>query len=71
MYVSNNGNEFNGRFVYEPKFEISFIQKDDVRLLLKVDDDGNVLLNGKEIESLDDHKQAIGILIRAMCSIIR
>lgn len=50
---------------------ISFTEKGEVTVLVKATDDGKVLLNNKEVESIEEVNLALNLIIRAMNNMVR
>ncbi|UYX50396.1 hypothetical protein M3Y14_17730 [Bacillus thuringiensis] len=50
---------------------ISITEKGKVSTHIKATDDGKVLLNGKEVESIEEVSLALNLIIKAMNNMIR
>ncbi|WP_170957639.1 hypothetical protein [Bacillus cereus] len=57
----------------ESPFEntISITEKGNANIIIKATDDGKVLLNGKELESVEDFNMALNLIIKAMNNMVR
>ncbi|HDR7790316.1 hypothetical protein PSR14_31100 (plasmid) [Bacillus sp. A01H] len=53
------------------KNTISITEKGKVSTVIKATDDGKVLLNGKELESIEDFNMALNLIIKAMNNMVR
>ncbi|WP_179193183.1 hypothetical protein [Bacillus thuringiensis] len=57
----------------ESQFEntISITEKGKASTVIKATDDGKVLLNGKEVESIEEVNLALNLIIKAMNHMVR
>ncbi|KIP29277.1 hypothetical protein [Bacillus thuringiensis] len=50
---------------------ISITEKGKASTVIKATDDGKVLLNGKELGSIEDFNMALNLIIKAMNNMVR
>lgn len=55
----------------KPNHYITWTNEDGTVERLSIGEAGELLYNDKELESLDDHKKSIAILLKAVCSIVQ
>ncbi|MDQ0062373.1 hypothetical protein [Paenibacillus harenae] len=53
-----------------PNYYIEWKNEDGTTDKLNISDSGELLLNGNSVESLDDHKQMIKLLLKAICLLV-